>query len=340
MHAKPSLSTLAQTTLFFLIPFLMGTAIDLYVPSLPAITTYFHTQQHLAQFTVSLYMLGYALGQFFLGIISDSTGRKKILLNGTALFVISSLFAVYAPNIFALIVYRFLQGVGMAGMGVMCRVIAVDCYRDLTLAKKLTFYSSSWAMGPIIGPVIGSYLQHYFDWQANFIYFTVFSLIIFNVVGPFLIQETLQYSVITYGHIALILGTGVFMGILLNRLILNYVNPMSTFSYGLATLIAICVLSLIAAYFFPINIYWVVVPVFLLLFFCGLILSNMVAKTIGFFPHLAGTTGAVYGLISAGGIFIITSLATILHTKSQKPLLSFYLLLFLYLLCFLPYSAK
>ena len=64
--------------LLFLIPFLMGTGTDLYVPSLPAITAYFKISAHLTQFTIGLYMLGYAIGQFFLGILSDSLGRKKI----------------------------------------------------------------------------------------------------------------------------------------------------------------------------------------------------------------------------------------------------------------------
>lgn len=66
--------------LLFLIPFLLGTDVDLYVPSIPQIERYFDTQKHFVQLTISFYMLGYALGQVLLGILSDSFGRKKILV--------------------------------------------------------------------------------------------------------------------------------------------------------------------------------------------------------------------------------------------------------------------
>jgi len=58
--------------LLFAAPFLMGMGVDLYVPSLPAITNYFHVLPSLVQLTIALYIFGYGVGQSFLGILSDS----------------------------------------------------------------------------------------------------------------------------------------------------------------------------------------------------------------------------------------------------------------------------
>jgi DHA1 family bicyclomycin/chloramphenicol resistance-like MFS transporter len=377
MPTQPNkLSPLAKITLFFLVPFLMGTAIDLYVPSMPSIVGYFHTQAHMVQLTIALYMLGYGIGQLVLGVLSDASGRKKILLGGAVCFTLASLAASHAPSVDALILYRFLEGIGMAGMGVMCRIIAVDCYQDAALVKVMTYGTSSWALGPVIGPFIGAHLQHDFGWQSNFYYFAIFgfvillitsfslqetllhkqvlrlktvattlktiathsgflltalmatliyaSLVVFNVVGPFLIQGTLHYSVIDYGHIALVLGAGVFCGSMLNRVLLHTHEPMRIFAVGVGVLIVMAVVSLVVSYWMPLNLYSTLVPMFLLLLVCGCLMPNIVSRTLSVFPELAGAAGALFGLISAGGIFVMTSLATLLHTDTQRPLLYFY----------------
>lgn len=103
--------------LLFTIPFLMGICIDLYVPSLPIITDYYHTTTSLAQLTIGAYMLSYSVGQVFLGVLSDSVGRRKILLASNVFFILASFTATIALNIYILILCRFLQGLGTAGMG-------------------------------------------------------------------------------------------------------------------------------------------------------------------------------------------------------------------------------
>lgn len=178
--------------LLFVIPFLMGTAIDLYVPSLPAIKMYFKTSTSLVQYTISFYMFGYAIGQMFLGVMSDSFGRKNILLISGFIFTLVSFCAAFSPNIYFLIFYRFLQGVCIAGPAVVCRAIASDCYSGIALNKAMINISISWALGPILGPFIGGYLQHYFHWQANFYFFGIYALIVFGYSYFFLIETHIR----------------------------------------------------------------------------------------------------------------------------------------------------
>ena len=92
--------------LLFILAFLMGCSVDLYVPSLPAIVHSFHVDNNLVQMTIALYMLGYGLGQIVLGILSDVYGRKRIVIFSTILYAfISFLIAIYSPNIACLILY-------------------------------------------------------------------------------------------------------------------------------------------------------------------------------------------------------------------------------------------
>ena len=114
MKLQP-ISPIAQIALFFLTPFLLGMSIDLYVPSLPVITHYFSVAKHLTQLTISSYLLGYGIGQLFLGIISDSLGRKKLLVIGALLFMLFSFMCTQADSIYQLIAYRFFQGIAVAG---------------------------------------------------------------------------------------------------------------------------------------------------------------------------------------------------------------------------------
>jgi len=218
--------------------------VDFPVPALPVITDYFHGVKQLVQLTISSYLLGYGVGQLFGGIISDVLGRKKIIIFSEVIFIVISFLSVFSPNIYAFNIYRFLQGCTIGGILANCRAIVAECFFGSELAKILTYMSLSWALGPIVGPVIGSYLQSFFDWQANFYFFTIFGifvlvtslklsetninlvpfskifsgirqviscpiflygtailafiysvLVIFNVVGPFLIQEVLKYCI-------------------------------------------------------------------------------------------------------------------------------------------------
>ena len=63
--------------MIFIVPFLMGIGIDLYVPSFPHIASYFQVSSGLVQLTVAFYVIANGMGQLILGVISDSLGRKK-----------------------------------------------------------------------------------------------------------------------------------------------------------------------------------------------------------------------------------------------------------------------
>ena len=114
---------------------------------------------------------------------------QKIFLGSLFFYVIMSFVSVFSPSIYVLIICRFLQGIGIAGIGAVVRAIAVDCFEGKNLIKAFTYVSTSWALGPIVGPFIGGYLQHFFNWQADFYFFGLYGLFIF-IYAAFTLLET------------------------------------------------------------------------------------------------------------------------------------------------------
>lgn len=362
-----------------IIPFLVGSAVDLYVPSLPHIATSFQVAKNLAQLTIGLYMLGYGVGQFFLGVLSDYLGRRKIFMTSTVFFTIVSFVAAIAPNIYVLNLCRFFQGLGIAGISVSRRALMVDCFSGMELVKAMTLISTSWAIGPIVGPYIGGYLQHYFSWRADFYFFSLYGLfvffamvmtlpetnlnkqilnvkamansirtifvesafmfvvvllslmysmlVIFNTIAPFLIQNVLKYSVVAYGHIALFMGFGYFIGTLSNRQLIRYFDPLRVAMLGLFCALSSILVMLILALLVSLSLYVVIIPVFITFLFCGLVFPNLMARIMELFPKMAGTASAVFGIVVAGGVFLMALFATTLKTTSQIPMAITYLIM-------------
>src|SRR5690606_1589042 len=128
----------------------------------------------------------------FYGVISDSIGRRPVLLGGLGLFCISSLGAALAPNITWLLIARFLQGFG-AGVG---WIVGNACLKDLFDPKKyIKVMNQVHAMVGIIpafAPAIGSYLGNLIGWRACFGLIFIFSSITLLTKVRHL-PETLQH---------------------------------------------------------------------------------------------------------------------------------------------------
>lgn len=168
-------------TLLCLSP-LVGMVVDLVAPSLPAISAGLHVSQSVAQGVISLYLLGYALGNFFTGFLTDAWGRQKLLRIGLFGFVLASLAPVVFPTIQVLLMARFVQGLTIGGVAVIARAIYSDILPPEKLVRLGPLIGAMWGIGPVIGPVIGGYLQFYFGWQANFYFFGGLSFFMFLAI--------------------------------------------------------------------------------------------------------------------------------------------------------------
>lgn len=141
---------------------------DLYLPALPSLTEYFKTTPSLIQMSLTMSMLGLAIGQIFVGPLSDKYGRKRLLLGSLAAFFISTILCILAPNIFAFNVLRLIQGMSASGGIVIARSVATDRCRGKILTKFLAVVSAVNGVGPVVAPVLGGIILTFVDWRGAF----------------------------------------------------------------------------------------------------------------------------------------------------------------------------
>ena len=168
-----------------------GLSIDIYSPSLAAVTTYFNVDKGLVQLTITTYIIGFGVAQLFAGSLSDSVGRKMPLMIAITLYSIFSFMIAYAQNIYQLQTLRFLQGVAVACLNVPTRAIIADLFEGPEFYKMMNYVSIAWAIGPIIAPAIGGYLQHYFGWYASFYFLAIYGVFLLILNAVFL-PETIK----------------------------------------------------------------------------------------------------------------------------------------------------
>lgn len=157
-------------TLLCIMP-IIGMAVDLVAPSLPAIATDLHASSTIIKNVVAIYLLGYALGNFLTGFLTDALGRQKLLRVGLIAFIIVSLLPAIFPQVATLLSARFLQGIMIGAVAVLVRASLSDILPSEKLVRLGVLIGTMWGIGPVIGPVIGGYLQFYFGWKAGFYFF-------------------------------------------------------------------------------------------------------------------------------------------------------------------------
>lgn len=141
---------------------------DFYLPALPALGTYFDTSASMVQLTLTVSMVGLAIGQLFIGPLSDRYGRKLLLMASLFLFICSTIACLLSVSIGGFLLFRFLQGVAGAGGVVISKSIATDLYEGKRLARFFSMLSSVQGLAPICAPVLGGLLLLVTDWRGIF----------------------------------------------------------------------------------------------------------------------------------------------------------------------------
>ncbi|MDD9923709.1 MAG: multidrug effflux MFS transporter [Boseongicola sp.] len=143
-----------------------------FLPSLPAMTTYFDTDYGIMQLSVSLYLAGTAVLQLIIGPISDHLGRRPVVLGSLAVFVLASIGCLLSPSIEVFLAFRMLQGTVVVGL-VLSRAIVRDLYDQDESASMIGYVTMGMALVPMVAPTIGGILDQLFNWQATFVLLAV-----------------------------------------------------------------------------------------------------------------------------------------------------------------------
>jgi DHA1 family bicyclomycin/chloramphenicol resistance-like MFS transporter len=143
------------------------------IPALPETARALRMSVGTAQLTITLYLIGLALGQLIYGPISDRFGRRPVVLAGLALFTAASALTAAAPNAAVLIGARILQSVGGCAGLVLGRAAVRDGAAADKAAGQLALLTLVMALVPAIAPAIGGFITAWYGWRASYVLLTL-----------------------------------------------------------------------------------------------------------------------------------------------------------------------
>lgn len=156
---------------------------DFYLPSLPSLVDYFATNVTRVQLTLSVFLVGFAVGQLFYGPLSDRYGRRPVMLAGVAIFTLASIVCMFSTSIEMLIAARLVQAIGACAGPVLGRAVVRDVHGREGAARMLALIGAAMALAPLIGPVVAGYLTVWFGWQSSFLVLTLYGVaILFGIL--------------------------------------------------------------------------------------------------------------------------------------------------------------
>lgn len=180
-------------------------ATNILLPSLPGIAATFAVPTAATGAMMSSFFATFALGQLFVGPLSDRYGRRPIVLGGLVIFVAGSILCALAPTLDMIVAGRVIQAVGVCASSVLSRAIARDLFSGNELARVLSIIMVAMAAAPGFSPLVGSGLDHAFGWRSAFVATAVFGLLL-GLAYRFRVGETHRAERIAL-NLPAILGT-------------------------------------------------------------------------------------------------------------------------------------
>lgn len=199
---KENLSKGKKTSIIFILGTLIAIgpfSIDAYLPAFEQIAGDFRVEVSSIGFTLTTYFIGIGLGQLAYGPLMDRYGRRKPLIFGLVLYIITSFLSAYAWDVSSLATLRFFSALGACAGMVASKAIVRDLFEDEKVAEVLSWLMLIMGIAPIIAPSIGGFLIKHYHWDIIFYGLAGFAgLMLFNVV--FLLPESYQPNRATSLH--------------------------------------------------------------------------------------------------------------------------------------------
>ncbi|MFL2501356.1 MAG: multidrug effflux MFS transporter [Luminiphilus sp.] len=216
-------------------------ATDLYLPAIPYMINDLGASEAEGQLTLSIFMVGLALGQLIFGPLSDQFGRLPVVRAGTVCFIVTSALCAIAHDMDLMWAMRGLQGIAAASGPVIARAIVRDRYEGNRAAQVMSALSGAMAVIPMLAPSAGVLIMKFFAWPAIFLALAGFGALILLALARLPESAPAPFGErLTFGSVL-----GAFGEMLSRRAFLGY-QMAGSFSFAAL----FCYLSTVA-YFLP-----------------------------------------------------------------------------------------
>ncbi len=163
-------------------------SIDAYLPGIPAMARDFGVSVVSLQNTLNVFLVGYAIGQFFGGAVSDQVGRKRVGYTGLAIYLVASIAIAFAHSVGQMLTLRFLQAIGGGFATVICMATVRDIYPIDQLGRRFATVTMVLLVAPLVAPALGAAVLP-LGWEMIFVLKAAYALILFGAYGG-LVPET------------------------------------------------------------------------------------------------------------------------------------------------------
>jgi MFS transporter, DHA1 family, multidrug resistance protein len=188
----------------------------------------------VTQSVLTTFFVGFSIGQFIVGPISDRYGRRPVLLACLALYLVASVLCVVSPTLETLLVARFMQGLGAAAPRVVTLSIVRDCYSGRRMASVISLAMTALMVIPVIAPALGQIVVLAAPWRWIFVFLTLYGVVAMawmylrlpetlapenrRSLQPLAILDAVRQALTTRRTLGYMLATGVSQGLLLATL--------------------------------------------------------------------------------------------------------------------------
>ena len=183
--------------------------VDMYLPAMPAMAAEFAVDIPRTQLSFSGFLFGFSIFHLFCGPMADRFGRKPILLFGIALFVFASVGCAFSNNIYQVIFFRVLQGMGACVGPTLTRTIARDVFGADGAARALSLVAMMMTLAPAVAPLFGGLMLHFFHWSSIFIFLAAYGGLIWFLISRYLreslpVAQSIFPSIVIKNYLALL----------------------------------------------------------------------------------------------------------------------------------------
>lgn len=157
--------------------FLTYIANDMIMPGMISVVKAFNAPEYMVATSLTVYILGGASLQVLLGPLSDAHGRRPLMLIGSALFVVFTVFIACSNSMNQFLVARFFQGMGLCFIGVIGYATIQEIFEEMDAVRLIAIMANAAILAPLLGPLLGAIVIHYTTWRLIFFVIAGFALL-------------------------------------------------------------------------------------------------------------------------------------------------------------------